>query len=266
MNSPASVSPQACIGNSTVSAYPVVGSVGSVGGGVRVGQSDVWSVYPLAKTVRVFNGSAINWGGVQATANNRPQGLTFITPNAAYLWGNYNTTTYTDSTGNAQVTPCAIYCDGLSVLSNAWSDTGKTYTGGNNGNATATTYVISVVINNTPTDTENTYSEGSAGTHNVIRYCESWNGNNWNFTGSLVVLNRMRYSRAYSSGVPAAGPCPISLNNGNYGTNNSGGYYGAPSRNYTFNSDLLTSMGQPPASLSGISVQRVVSTMNLVNH
>jgi hypothetical protein len=34
---------------------------------------------------------------------------------------------------------------------------------------------------------------------------------------------------------------------------------------YQFNNDLLSSFGQPPASLSGISVQRVVSTVNLIN-
>jgi hypothetical protein len=250
--------------------YPVVGNVtvGNVGSlpTTAPGQANVWSVYPSPKVVRVFNGAAINWGGVQPAAANRPQGLTVITPNPCYMWGDYNIQTYPDTNGTAQITPCAIYCDGLTDMSSSWVDNANTYAAGEPNTSTSTSYICSVVINNLPTDSESTYCGGSNGTHNVIRYCENW-GATWTFEGSLVVLNRMRYTRSYqTTPTPTITTvCPLSNNGSLYAANSSGGYYSPPTRVYQFNSDLLSSAGQPPASLSGISVQRVVSTVNIIN-
>jgi hypothetical protein len=270
------------LGNSTSVMYPVTGTTttsngGQVGAGAApyayVGQPNVWAVYPTPLAVRLYNASAVNWGGVQVAAANRPQGLTVITPNTAYLQGDYNTQTFPDSSGNQQITPCAIFCDGLTTLSNAWVDDNPNnppnqhvYTSGVT-NAASTQYIISVVINNQPTDLENTQEEGSDGTHNVIRYCENWGGCTWTFQGSLVVLNRMRYTRSYVPGAPS-GISPFHLPTAaalSYAASSAGSFYGVPSRVYKFNSDLLTSAGQPPASPSGVLTQRVISTVNLVN-
>jgi len=271
------------IGSSSTAMYPVVGITTNTNGGIvgagtpglvtsqtYLGQPNVWSVYPTNLAVRMYNGSAVNWGGVQPAANNRPQGLTVITPNTCYLQGDYNTMPYPDSSGNQQITPCAVFCDGLTTLSNSFNDTETTYTGGDQ-QATSTTYIISVVINNQPTDLENTQEEGSDGTHNVIRYMENWGGTTWTFEGSLVVLNRMRYTRSYVPGSPS-GNSPFAVAQQNwpfptvaYHGTTAGGFYGVPARVYKFNSDLLTSAGQPPASLSGVETQRVVNTINLIN-
>jgi hypothetical protein len=273
--------------------YPVIGTTTLTNGGVvglgvpsppavplaRVGVQYVWSVYPSPLAVRLYNGSTVNWGGVQPSANGRAQGLTVITPNTGYIWGNYNTQTVNDASGTPQITPCGFFCDGLTTLSNAWNDTGVTATYGSITQANDTAYIVSVMINNMPTDFENTIEEGSDGTHNVIRYAEDWSKNvgpgglnlptsTWTFEGSLVVLNRMRYSRSYVPGTPPANlisPFILSGPN-NYVARTSGSLYGVPTRNYQFNSDLLTQAGQPPDSPHGILVKRVVSTININNH
>ncbi len=262
--------------------YPVIGTTTPTNGGVvgvgptgaRVGMPYVWSVYPSALAVRLFNGKAINWGGTQPAANNRPQGLTVITPNTCYIWGDYNTTKYPDASGTLQTTPCGVFCDGLTTLSNAWSDTGTTATYAGCVGASPTSYIVSVMINNQPTDYENTYEEGSDGTHNVIRYAENWGtggsgggASTWTFQGSLVVLNRTRYGRSYVPGSQSTSNIsPFIISGGNsYSATTAGSFYGVPSRVYQFNSDLLTQAGQPPEAPHGITVQRVISTININN-
>jgi hypothetical protein len=288
--SPADLPMTLGLGGSTSEMYPVIGTTTTANGGVvgpqtgtagtyaYLGQPNVWSVYPTPLSVRVFNASHVNWGGLQAAAGNRPQGLTVITPNTGYIWGDYNTQPYPDSSGNQQITPCAVFCDGLTTLSNLWIDDNPAnppahvYTSATT-QASSTTYIVSVVINNLPTDLENTSQEGSDGTHNVIRYAENWGGCTWTFQGSLVVLNRMRYTRSYVPGTPASSgtspfTIPVSYNQTPsvaYSNTTAGSFYGVPARVYKFNSDLLTSAGQPPASLSGVQTERVISTVNLIN-
>lgn len=58
-------------------------------------------------------------------------------------------------------------------------------------------------MHNTPTDLANVSSTdvwqpgGSGGVHNVIKFLESWSNIDWAFIGSLVVLDRARYTRGY---------------------------------------------------------------------
>ena len=227
--------------------YPVTGSandgtVSTASAGVatwtRNGDSSqaAWSMYPFPKQVRIAKGTTIGWGGLQPSG--RARGLTVITPNHCYVWGNWNTTK--DTAG--KLPPCAVFSDGLTALSSAYVDSASGW--GKSPNASSTVYNASFVINNMPTDLENQPYEGSGGTHNVVRYVENWGNQTYTFMGSLVVLNRMRYSRGYVS---------------------ASGYYGVPVRVFTFNSDLLTAEGRPPASPGGQEVHRLVSSVNLIN-
>lgn len=232
--------------------YPVVGWVGRYRGpafgpdGARLGlslppvstipQYPAWAVYPTTKAVRIRNGAVINWGRDQGGVTPaRLEGLTICTPDPLYLWGNYNTTV---DRGNYP--PCAILADSVSVLSNNWTFA-QDLAGGTPA-AVSTTYRVSYAINNMPTDLDNISRDASGGVHNAIRYLENWGGQTYTFIGSLVVMNRSRYSRGYVSG-----------------------YYGAPTRNLQFNSDLLTMPGIPPETPKGVQVTRVVSTINLIN-
>lgn len=224
--------------------YPIIGSVTRARLNTAANSPDrngdplfsMWSVFPSLKQVRVINGSTIDWGATQTSGRN--QGLTVVTPNHCYIQGDYNTTT--DSKG--KIPPCGIYADGMTMLTNRWVDGVMTLTSTPAGDTT--TYNCSLVTNNIPTDYENAWDEGSGGTHNLLRFLEN-GGRTFNFLGSIVVLNRMRYSRNYLG---------ASL-----------GYYGAPTRKLNFNDDLLTAEGQPPFSPWGIQVTRVLSSVNIVN-
>ena len=224
--------------------YPIIGSVtraninGALNSPDHVGDPlfNVWTVFPSNKQVRVTNGATIDWGGVQTSGRNH--GLTVVTPNHCYVHGNYNTVP--DS--QAKFPPCGVYADGMTMLTNQWVDTAMTLTSTPAGSTT--TYNVSFVTNNIPTDYENSWDEGSGGTHNLLRFLEN-GGRTFNFLGSMVVLNRMRYGRNYLGAAL--------------------GYYGAPTRVLNFNDDLLTAEGQPPFSPWGIQVTRVLSSVNIVN-
>jgi hypothetical protein len=189
--------------------YPVVGSsaaatVNGYTGHALVAfgsSSSVWSTYPLLKRVRLANAGTINWGG--ARANGRAIGLTIYTPDVCYLQGNFNVVQ--DSTSQYPV--CALYCDGLVALSNAWSDSAVNALTGTGRpiytNASSTVHRLCLVIHNMPTDLANVNVSdiwqpgGSGGVHNVVKFLENWSGINWAFVGSLVVLDRARYTRGY---------------------------------------------------------------------
>jgi hypothetical protein len=209
--------------------YPVVGSstAATVNGypnhaNVAFGSVDSWSCYPLLKRVRVQNGGTIDWGGRRS--NGRKIGVTIYTPNVCYLQGNFNVVA--DTPGKFPA--CALYCDGLVALSNNWNDGVANNPATNaqfSGDATATVHRICLVIHNNPTDLGNIATpsndvwspSGSGGVHNVIKFLENWSTIEWAFIGSLVVLDRARYTRGYL---------------GNQDV------YNPPKRFYNFNEDL----------------------------
>lgn len=204
---------------------PVIGFVdtGAVAGTVH-GTAGTWTVYPHTRGVRLDRAT---------NATNRR--MTIITPNTCYLWGDFNTANQTTPI------PCAVYADAVIALSNAWSDD-------NSADpvlplATNTTYRAAFVTHNVPTDQENAAQGGSGGAHNVMRFLEDWSGSTFSFTGCVVVPGRIRHTRA-----------PI---NGAGGTV----FHREPIYQYTFNDALLTSGGQPPASLKTTQAKRVMSSV-----
>ena len=196
---------------------------------------NAWAVYPLMKRVRIANATTIDWNG--RVPSGRPIGLTIYTPNVCYLQGSFNSTLDPTNTSNTRnLYPlCALYCDGLVALSNAWNDAAvNALTGTGNQiytNATQTIHRLCLVIHNSPTDLANINGGplgvwspgGSGGVHNVVKFLENWRGIDWAFIGSLVVLDRARYTRGYL---------------GNQDV------YEPPKRRYCFNADLLTEL--PP--------------------
>lgn len=232
--------------------------------------------------------ASVNW---QHDANNdglpeaMPLGtskMTIITPNPMYLWGDINTTPYSDGTKNQRV-PFAVFADSMTLLSAAWRDTNVDAYGDGIPNATHTNYVTSFVINNMPCREWNAVSEGSGAVANVCRFLENWGGGAnpgglwplplknmpehpggmprpptyggqvvFTFMGSLVVMNEQRYGR----GVLGAGS--TNLNNTSF--------YSPPFRNLAYNTDLKLAAGQPPESLRALETTRVVSTVNMFDN
>jgi hypothetical protein len=225
--------------------YPVVGSsatakVNGYPGHTKVafGSENSWSCYPLLKRVRVRNGGTIDWGGRRS--NGRNIGVTIYTPNVCYLQGHFNVVA--DNQGKFPA--CALYCDGLVALSTNWNDgtaNGAPSSEFYSGVATATAHRICLVIHNNPTDLGNINTpandvpqpNGSGGVHNVIKFLENWDGIDWAFIGSLVVLDRSRYTRGY-------------LGNGDV--------YAPPKRHYNFNEDLKIELPPFPDVINDVYI------------
>ncbi len=252
-----------------------------------------WNLYPFlvrdgdgpAPTrmvaVAVENASSIDWGvemkkvRQQVPTATRHEGLTIATQDGIYVSGDYNTTK--DVTNN--LPPCAIFADTVTVRSKQWRiDSGRSSAAARDGYydryynynnltkvwqngtteggfnpfvpyAAESTYNVSFALCNVPTYDWNYTAEGSGGTHNICRFIEWWKDVQFIFRGSLVCLSPSRYQR----NPLAANPSFMSPWRA----------YQPPRRNINFNTDLLTTPGQPPFSPYGVETTRVVSTIAL---
>ena len=221
--------------------------------------------------------ASINWQHPKDNAGNvlsAPLGtskITFITPNFMYLWGDLNTTAYSDGKLNQRV-PVAVFADSVTLLSAAWKDENFPKFDSDRPKATHTAYVSSFVINNLPCYEWNSIAEGSGAVANVCRFLEDWGGNSntwpnplglpdpgnykgqvvFTFMGSLVVMNSQRYSRSLLGA----------------GTNSlvDTGFYSPPFRNLAYNTDLKLAAGQPPESLRALDTTRVLCYVNIFEY
>jgi hypothetical protein len=201
----------------------------------EIGSPGTWVTYPLPLPVRLDQAETINWGAPAGQHN----GLTIVTPNPCYMHGAFNTTA--DSTG--KLPPCALFADSLTVLSSSWRDADNDQDADFDGAlpvASDTQLNLSLVLNNLPTDEENVAAGGSGGIHNLVRYLENWNNRALHVRGSLVVLNRMRYSRS------ELGKDIV---------------YRAPQRTFEFTPGSFGIDRTPPFAPSGIKVTRMVTTL-----
>jgi hypothetical protein len=208
----------------------------------------------------------INWdapaNGIAGLANS---GLTIVTPNRCYMWGDFNTTTHTDPTDSTKqlTVPCAVFADGITGLSSNWRDSvwqdyqtwsSKTYgTWTPKYMAASTKYITSMVTNNVPMAEWNVTSFGTGGAGEMIYMVENWKYADFVFRGSMVVLNEQRYSKCGHCYMP-------SILTGGVGVFETGPV------EFKFNTDLLTRDGQPPFSPWGFQVTRVVSTVNVFDN
>lgn len=204
---------------------PIVGTVdvGPMGTPV-LGTPGTWTVSPHQLGVRIDRAGTLS------------RTMTIITPNTCYLWGDYNTA------GGSVPTPSAVYADQLIALSNAWRDDASDDT--TPPVASNTTYRAAFVTHNVPTDLENRTAGGSGGAENLMRFLEDWGAATFHLHGCAVVPGRMRHCRA-----------PINRTTGQP-------FHVEPIYQYTFNEALLTSGGQPPASLKTTRATRVMSSIS----
>jgi hypothetical protein len=210
--------------------------------------------------VRLFNGEDLQITG-GANKLSATQGLTIATENMLYIWGSYNTTginvapgvgtsSLNDPASNFRYlgnqVPASLVSDAFFPLSKTWSDSCSAMYPGNTGNRradlnapnnTAETAVRAGIIagNNLGAlagapDAGNAAAGESrlnGGMHNFPRFLESW-GARWNFVGSLIPL--------YHS-TQAVAP---------YNANST--IYGAPIRNWAFDSTFLDPNRLPPST------------------
>jgi hypothetical protein len=210
--------------------------------------------------VRLFNGENLQITGAPDKLS-ATLGITVATENMVYIWGNYNTTgiNVAPPAGVAALNeaaapyhylgnqvPASIISDAFFPLSKTWADSCSSMYPANLGNrradlnspgTTSETAVRAGIIagNNlgalagAPDAGNGAAGESrlNGGMHNFPRFLESW-GVRWNFVGSLIPL--------YHS-TQAVAP---------YNANST--IYGAPVRNWAFDSTFLDPNKLPPAT------------------
>lgn len=235
--------------------------------------------------LRLFNGENLQVAGAAGRLSTT-LGITVATENMVYIWGNYNTTGinevpgagtsslnsptaashYCPGTGPALSTPCAslidtqvpasIVADAFFPLSKTWFDAesarylvnytdrraDRSLPAGVAGVQAGTAVRAGIIAGNNlaaldangdPDADNGNDSRLNGGMHNFPRFLEDWlsNGRRWNFVGSFVPL--------YNS-TQALGQWWY-ITNGN-------GVYGAPERNWAFDTTFLQMNRLPPGT------------------
>jgi hypothetical protein len=183
--------------------------------------------------VKLVDGSL---GNVPVRTDNTG-GFTVASENPVYIQGNYNSNAADPAwAGGADVAghaAAAVIADSVTLLSNNWSDLNSLANPTTVGNRPANTTFYRLAIAggknmNFPKPNFGSNDFGTdGGTHNFLRYLESWGGP-LNYKGSLVSL----YYSTYLTGVFK---CCTTV-------------YSPPTRNYSFDADFALPAGLPPGT------------------
>jgi hypothetical protein len=214
------------------------------------------------RAVRIFNASNLQISGATGKLSTT-KGITVSTENMVYIWGSYNTTgilvgppagTSTLNNGGylGPQIPSSIVADAIFPLSRTWSDSMSSMNpeGGNSGVAMRTadanvtlpgqeTSVRAAIIAGTnmsaltgsPDAGNAADSRLSGGIHNFPRFLENWltPQRRWNFVGSFCPLFHS---------TQALGPWIYLTQQ----------VYGAPTRNWAFDTTFKTPARLPPGT------------------
>jgi hypothetical protein len=214
------------------------------------------------RAVRIFNGSDLQITGASGKLSTT-KGISVATENMVYIWGSYNTTgilaappagTSTLNNGGylGDQIPSSIVADAIFPLSRTWSDSMSSINpeGGNSGTTMRTadvnvalpsqeTSVRAAILagtnmsalTGTPDAGNAADSRLSGGIHNFPRFLENWltPQRRWNFVGSFCPL-------FYST--QALGPWIYLTQQ----------IYGAPTRNWAFDTTFKTPSRLPPGT------------------
>ena len=155
------------------------------------------------------------------------KGLTVATPDPLYVKGHYNargSALGTSDTSNTR--PAALIGDSINILSGNWNDANSGL-GYSSRNATPTTVNAAFLAGIVPTGNGNY----SGGVENFPRFLENWDGMNFTYNGSMIVMFPSKFSIA-----PWKAP------------GSSFGVYGAPVRNWNFDVNFLDPNRLPPGT------------------
>ena len=160
-------------------------------------------------------------------------GFTLATDNSAYVVGPYNANAA--GFGNPHASS-AVIADTVTLLSPSWTNFKSLNSPANiTGRAATTTYWrVAIAMGKTlpfplPTWAGAPQDFGTdGGVHNFLRFLENWGGQNANYLGSMISLYTSQYA------------------NGSFKC--CGTTYGAPNRNYAFDTDFLDLSKMPPGT------------------
>ncbi len=183
-------------------------------------------VYYFRRALRLVNG---------ALGNLPMPGFTVASENPVYVQGNYNANGAGFGAGQSA---SAVIADSVTLLSGAWRDEQSfdfPYAPGNR-QATTTWYRLAIAGGKGRNFPNPAYGSAGVpndfgtdgGTHNFLRYIESWSGATSNYSGSLVSLY---YSRQGSGSYK----CCTTV-------------YGPPTRAYAFDVSFLVPSQLPPGT------------------
>jgi hypothetical protein len=148
------------------------------------------------------------------------KGFTVATPQPLYVWGDYNVSNTAGSSLSQNSTiytwPAALMGDALTVLSDGWKDSVTTKSPSGSTTTINAACLAGIV--------QSTNSNYSGGVENFFRLLESWQTFWWN--GAIVVMFPSQYA-----------------------TNcwqQTGNYYGAPTRNWAFDTNFMQQIKLPP--------------------
>lgn len=172
-------------------------------------------------SVRLTNGVAIPTNGTT--------GFTLATPNALYVWKDYNAPNAVNlgSTNTTGTQPASFACDAFNVLSANWSDSASFGSYGSQSAAVSTTVNAALITGIVPT-TGTTTTTFSGGVHNLPRLLENWSSRTLTLNTSIVCLfnSTMATNRFVWPGTT----------------------YNPPTRNFNFDNNLATVTKQPPGT------------------
>jgi len=173
--------------------------------------------------VRLYGGETDVTGEGIPSRGSDP-GMSFVTNNALYVRGHFNTDGNTSTTSSytpeAGEVPVAVMGDSITFLSESWDDSDTSV----KPPASTTEVSAAAVSGIRPPDVQGDGSF-SGGAHNFPRFLENWSGNTFFLRGSMVCL--------YESEVDFS----------TWSTS----YYSPPNRGYGFN-DLFASGTYPPGT------------------
>jgi hypothetical protein len=164
-------------------------------------------------------------------------GLSVVTPDPAYIVGNWNISTnnvnfVSNSYNTADTLPSAIYADAVTILSPAWSPKTNISQSGVSQTATADTVNAAILTGIVPSNG----SYYSGGVENFPRFQENWSGVNFWYNGSMVEM--------FTSQIA------------NYPWPGTGTVYNPPTRNWAFDTNFDDPSQLPPLTPKVIYLNR----------
>jgi hypothetical protein len=167
-------------------------------------------------------------------------GLAVVTPDPAYIVGNFNVSTNgtpvnLGTFNTSQTYPAAVYADAITILSSRWNPLNSALTIASRV-ATNDTVNAAFLTGNVPSNG----SYYSGGVENFPRFLENWSGYTFTYNGSMVCM--------FNSQIATA-PWP--------GT---GTVYNPPTRNWAYDLNFNNALKQPPLTPHVISVNRAAWT------
>ncbi|HTV39958.1 MAG TPA: hypothetical protein VMF08_05250 [Candidatus Sulfotelmatobacter sp.] len=201
-----------------------------------IGKVYIYNSVPLTVTnlpaVRVINGSQLP----------DSYGLSIATPMPLYVKGDFNTTEGGASDAGIQGDvvdswPASFLADAITILSSSWSDsdTGKLPTP---STTTINAACLEGIVPSSSSVGTTDDTQYSGGVENFLRLLESWGSLYYN--GSIVVMFPSQYA-----------------------TNRwleTGNYYNAPNRYWTFDTNFTTEAGLPPFTPTMLTTSRATWT------